>query len=286
MCRREFFPAQPQPDFEHGATQDDASDSDTDDDHHLFRMANIVGLLCQVLALDNVVCEVSQVIAARSMHMNPLLDSSRLAGAAVYVFVASHLVGPPVTIEQICPAIGLSRRTIFDTYRLFYRERETIIDEEVLSLVHRNSERATTGSPPPLAWPRPEYNEGLWEIIAYRLGIEPENTLIEISRRILVSLLGKGYLNPDNNRSNADHVLNIAALSFCVASSLRHVAVSCREVASAIGVSVNDIRTIYALFYPHREDLLEHSRLNSFWINNNLATLIHDLPLELPPTVE
>ena len=283
MCRREFFPAQPRPDFEHGTTQDDASDSDIDDDHRLDRMECIVELLCQVLSLDDVVYEVSQVIAARSMHINALLDSSRLARAAVYVFVASHLLGPPVTIEQICPAIGLSRRTIFDAYRLFYRERGTIIDEELLSLVHRNSERAMTGSPPPLARPRPEYTEGLWEFLAYRLGIEPENTLIEISRPILVSLLGKAYLNPNNDRSDADHVLNIAALSFCVASSLRHVPVSCREVASATGVSVNIIRTTYALFYPHRQDLLEHSRL---WINNNLARLINDLPRELPPTVE
>lgn len=77
------------------------------------------------------------------------------------VFVASHLLDHPVTLEQISRAVGVPRRIIRDTYRLFYPKRETVIDGERLLLLRQDSERSTTESPAPLSWPRPEYTDAI-----------------------------------------------------------------------------------------------------------------------------
>lgn len=116
-------------------------------------------------------------------------------------------------------------------------------------------------------------------MIASELGIEPEAMLIEISRRLFLILVDKTYFD-------AGRVMDIAALSIYPTSCLRLIHVSCGEIASATGSSVGAIRTIYASFYPHRQDLLEHRAVNTAWMDNDFERLLNALPREAPSLIE
>ena len=258
---------------------DDASDFEDSDDgdneqNSLDRLQGNIEFCSRQLDLSPVACRLSILIGRRAFSLDVLRDCSLMAKVVMSIFAASHLIGRPVTLEQISPVVELSRPTILDTYRLFYPEREAVIDSECLLLLGEDPERATTGSLPHLAWPRPEYTDAIWEMVASRFGTEHQTNLIEVSREFFLILVDKAYFDGEN-------VMKIAALSICLASYLRHIRISRREIASVTGVSVDDIRVIYALFYFHRDDLLEHRAVDGTWMDNNFERLVNDLPLEV-----
>ena len=258
---------------------DEYSDDVGSDQDRLDQSASIIERFSQQLHLSPVTCRLSHVIGRRVLDLDGVRYCSRWAKAAMSIFVASRLVDHPVTLERISLAVGVSPRTIRDTYRLFYPERETVIDNECLLLLRQNSERTTTGSPAPLSWPRPEYTDAIWEMVASELDIEPEAMLIETSRRLFQILVDKVYFGDD-------HVMHIAALSIYLASRLRLIHVSCGEIASATGSNVGDIRTIFASFYPYRNELLAHRAVDSAWMDNEFERLLHALPREVPSPIE
>ena len=274
MCRRVFFPAQPRLYPEYGTIADDGSDiEDSDDEQNgLDRLISNIEWSSRQLDLSPEACRLSIVIGRRAFCLDVLRHCSRMEKAAMSVFVASHLVGHPVTPEQISPVVELSRRTIYDTYRQFYPARRAVIDGEFLLLLGKDPEWATTGSLPPLAWPRPEYANVFWEMIAEQLNIMQEHyLLIEISRVLFRNLVDKPYFNAEN-------VLNIIALSIYLASYLNDIPIPLREIASVTGVSLGEVRAIYALFYPHRKGLLEN---RAVWMDDNFERLVDDLPREM-----
>ena len=86
---------------------------------------------------------------------------------------------------------------------------------------------------------------------------------------------------------NAQSSSNVAALSIYLASCLGHTpTTSCGEIALAVGVSESDVRTIYALFYPHRQDLLEHRTVDSVVGDGYYQRLVAYMPREVPQPVE
>lgn len=290
-----FFPARPRPYLEYGITQgdgaDDASDDDTDDDSEeeddddddddqtcLNRLARNTRWSSHRLGLNYAARRLAHLIARRAFHMDELRDCTQWSKAAVPVFVASHLVRHPVSPEQISTVTAITRRAILDTYRLFYPERETVIDRECLFLLREDPRRAAVGSLPSLAWPPPGYTDAFWEIIASRLEIGHGSNVIEVSRQVFTVLVDRPYFD-------AHSVMNIAALSIYLASCLRHSPISCRQIASATGASEGDIRTIYTVFYPHREDLLEN-RTVDIRRTDIFESTLNLLPREVPSHVE
>lgn len=168
VCRHTFFTAQPRPYLEHGIMQDDdASDGDSDDgeddpERHS-RLASNTMWSCHQLELNYAACRLSLLIARFAFRMDSLRDCSQWSIAAVSIFVASHLVRHPVTLEQVSTVMStvmeIPQRTILDTYRLFYPERETAINGECLFLLREDPQRATVGSRPVLVWPSAQFGE-------------------------------------------------------------------------------------------------------------------------------
>lgn len=151
------------------------------------------------LGLNHAARMLSLLTVTRAFHMEALRNYTRGAKAAMSIFVASHLVGHPLTLEQVSMVTETNQRTILDTYRLFYPERETVIDSEFLLLLGHSSQHARTENLPSLAWPPPAYDEELrtdafWETIASRLETEPEHnfTLIEVARELVLKIGAQG----------------------------------------------------------------------------------------------
>lgn len=220
-------------------------------------------------------------IAGRAFHMEVLRGCTGRSIGAVSIFVASHLARQPLNMEQVSTVMQINPRRIRDTYIQFYPERETVIDRESLFLLREDPQRATRGDLPSLAWPPPEYVEewrtdAFWQRVASQLEISPAAILIvvELSRTLMLRLTHRPYLHGHD-------IMEIAALSIYLASFLRDIPLSCEEIASATGVSEDDIRTIYALFYPHRQDLHAHRRVNTIRRIVSLEVLSQELPTRL-----
>ena len=229
-----------------------------------------------MLEVSPAVCQLSMLIGRLSFHFDALRGSSRVARAAMSVFAASHLLGHPVNLDQLARVVNRTRRSICNTYRLFYPERHIVSnDSDFILLLREDSERAGTGSPTPPAWPRPMYADAIWDMMNSHFETEHETILIEVSSGILSVLAEKPYFNDDE-------ILHVVALSIYLASYLRQIPVSCAEISAATEVSVGDLRATYAAFYPYREDLLEYQALASTSIDNSFERLVADLPREIP----
>ena len=238
-------------------------------------MERIDRIIC-LLELSDAVCQLSRFIGGRCYNLEALNGCSEAARAAMTVFAASHLLGQPVTLDQLAGTVVSTRRGIYDAYRLFYPERHIVSnDREFIPLLREGSERAPTRSnPTPPAWPRPMYADAIWEMMRSRFGTENETILIEVSNEILSTLAEKPHFNDDV-------LLHVIALSIYLASYLRQIPVSCAEITAATRVSVGDLRATYAAFYPHRDDL-ESLAFASTWIDNSFLRLLADLPREIP----
>lgn len=269
MCRRVFFPAQPRLYIEYGTIAGDGSGiEDSDDEQN--GLDRLISSIDQ-LDLSPEACRLSIVIGRHAFRLDVLRDCTRMEQAAMSIFVASHLVGHPVTLEQISPVVGLSRRTIYETYRQFYPARRAVVDGEFLLLLGEDPERATTGNLPLLAWPRSEYANAFWEVITERFSIRQEHLVIEVSHVLFHNLVDQSYFTSEN-------VLDITALSIYLASYLNGIPIPLREIGSVMGVSLDEVQVIYALFYPHRKDLLEN---RAVWMDDNFERLVDDLPREM-----
>ena len=213
--------------------------------------------------------------------MDTLRGCTSLAIAAMSIFVASHLVSHPLNTDLVSGFVRIYRHETYNTYRLFYPERATVVDGEFLSLLREGPEPAATESQLPIAWPEPEVADEMWDSIAVELeaNIQPRSVeyfrLIEVSRFIFHILLGTEI-------SAADNGLPLAALSIHLASYLRQVPMSRTQVAAAVGVSESDFNTIYESFYPHREDLLRDLAGDTLWTENDVEELRRRLSQEVP----
>ena len=300
ICRREFFSAQPQPRLEHETAQEDGDGGDHDDaaassalsttsddsgeeddsDIRLSRLLRDTRCFSHRLRLMYAAEYLAQLIAKRMFHMDALLNCRRSHKAAVSNFVAAHLVHHRVTLDQMDALAEFTQGTLLDCYRMFYPERETVINREFLFLLREDPERVTRGDLPALDWPLPDFTGMWWDTIADKLETRTGNGLIQHSRRIFLMLMNQTYFNAESSS-------NVAALSIYLASCLGHTpTTSCGEIASAMGVNESDVRTIYALFYPHRQDLLEHRAVDSVVGDRYYQRLIECLPREVPPPVE
>ena len=299
ICRREFFPATPRPPLEHETAQGDGDGDDDDDDaassalsssddsgeeddseNRLNRLLRDTRRFSHELGLTYAAESLAQLIAKRMFHMDALLDCIRWHEAAVSNFVAAHLVDHPVTLDQISAFTSFTQGTLLDCYRMFYPERETVINREFLFLLREDPERATRGDLPAIDWPLPDFTDSWWNTIACKLETQAGTNLIEHSRTLFLMLMNQTYLNVESSS-------NVAALSIYLASCLGHTpTTSCGEIALAMGVNDADVRPIYALFYPHRQDLLEHRVVDSSVGDNYYQRLIECLPPEVPPPVE
>ena len=303
ICRREFFSAKPRPRLEHetagGIDVDDDRDDDDDDaasrvlssrddsgeeddsETRLDRLLRDTRRFSHRLRLVYAAEYLAQLIAERMFHMDAMLDCRRWHKAAISNFVAANLVHYRVTLDEINAFTNITQGTLLNCYRMFYPERETVINGEVLFLLREDPERATRGDLPALDWPLPDFTGTWWYTIADKLETQTGTDLIEHSRRLFLMLVNQRYLNAESSS-------NVVALSIYLASCLGHTpTTSCEEIASAVGVNESCIRTIYALFYPHRQDLLQHRAVDSVVGNNRYyQRLVACLPREVPPPVE
>ena len=250
------------------------------DSHGLLTMVTEAGEVVRIsrmLELSPAVCQLSNLISTLSSNLDALRDSSIHARAAMCVFAASHLLGHPVTLDQLSQNFYRTRRSISDTYRLFYPERHVVSnDGEFMLLLREGSERAGTGSPTPPAWPEPEYADAIWDMMmTSHSKTAREAILSETYSGIVSTLAVKPYFNDD------DDILPVIALSIYLAYCLRQTSVPCAQISATTGVSLGDLRAAYATFYPHREDLLECRALASSSIDNSFERLLADLPREI-----
>ena len=300
ICRREFFSASPRPRLQF-ETAGGSSDGDGDDDDHaagsassssddggeegdsetrLTRLLRDTRRFSHRLRLVYAAEYLAQLIANRMFDMDALLDCRLWHKAAISNFVAANLVHYRVTLDEISALTNTTQGILLNCYRLFYPERETVINGEFLFLLREDPQRATRGDLPVLDWPSPDFTGGWWYTIADKLETQTGTDLIEHSRRIFLILVNQRYLNSESSSK-------VAALSIYLASCLGHTPpTSCGEIASAVGVNESDVSTIYALFYPHRQDLLEHRAADSVVWERYYQRLMESLPRELPPRVE
>ena len=304
ICRREFFSAKPRPRLEDetaggfgGGDVDDDDDYDDDaasrvlistddsgeDDDSESRLEPLLRdtrRFSHRLRLVYAAESLAQLIANRMFHMDAMRDCRRWHKAAISSFVAANLVHYRVTLDEISAFTNSTEGTLLNCYRMFYPERETVINREVLFLLREDPARATRGDLPALDWPLPDFTGMWWYTIADKLETQTGTDLIQHSRRLFLMLVNQRYLNAESSS-------NVAALSIYLASCLEHTPpTSCGEIASAVGVNESDIRTIYALFYPHGQDLLEYRAIDSIMGDRYYRGLIERLPRELPPPVE
>lgn len=108
-------------------------------------------------------------------------------------------------------------------------------------------------------------------MITERFSIRQEHLVIEVSHVLFRNLVDQSYFTAEN-------VLDITALSIYLASYLNGIPIPLREIASVMGVSLDEVQVIYALFYPHRKDLLEN---RAVWMDDNFERLVDDLPREM-----
>lgn len=247
-------------DIDIGIGDVDNSDDDDNDQDRLDRLTRDTESSSHHLNLNYAARLLSQLIAKRAFHMAALRLCSQRAKVAVAIYVASHLVRRPVTTTQLSAALATPPRTVLATYRLFHPQRASVIDGECLFLLREDPQRARTGELPRLAWPllgdEEEWrSDTFWQGIAGRLGMEIEAAtildLVQVARALVARLEHSAVLG-----ANSD--MEIVALCIFVAACVRDVGVSCGEIAEATGVSEGDIRSVYALFYPHRRVLLEN----------------------------
>ena len=301
ICRREFFSAKPRPrlqfetaggssDGDGGDDDDDAASSapsssddgreDGDSETRLNRLLRDTRRFSHRLRLVYAAEYLSQLIAKCMFDMDALLDCRPWHKAAISNFVAANLVHYRLTLDEISVLTNNTEETLLNCYRMFYPERETVINGEFLFLLREDPGRATRGDLPALDWPLPDFTGTWWYTIADKLETQAGTDLIEHSRRLFLMLVNQRYLNAENSS-------NVAALSIYLASCLGHTPpTSCGEIASAVGVNESDVSTIYELFYPHRQDLLEHRAADSVVWGRYYQRLIECLPRELPPPVE
>lgn len=240
--------------------------------------------LPEQLGLDDTACRVSRVIARRSCDIDTLRDCTFLEIAAMTVFVASHLVNHPLTTEVISGFVGVQRNKMHNTYRLFYPQRTTIIDRECVSILREDPEHVATGSQPRLAWPPPGYADSIWELMGSRIRVVTGTAFSVISRLIEVSRFIFNILL-EKEDPMADNALPVAALSMYLASELNDISLSYQHIARAAGVSEREFHTIYASFYPRREDLLRDLGRHTLWTDNDVERVRRQLRRELPPSI-
>ncbi|KAM0804381.1 hypothetical protein BDR22DRAFT_885641 [Usnea florida] len=307
ICRREFFSAPLRPRLENETARgfgdvDDDDDGGDDDDNaassalsssdgsgegddsetRLDRLLRDTRRLSHRLHLVYAAEYLAQLIAQRMFRMDALLRCRPRHKAAVSNFVAANLVHHHRPLDLIGTLTYIGQETLLNCYRMFYPERETVINGEVLFLLREDPQRAARGDLPVLDWPLPDFTRGWWYMIADRLETQAARTdLIEHSRRLFLILVNQRYLNAQSSS-------NVAALSILLASCLGHTPTrSCGEIASAVGVNESDVRTIYALFYPHRQDLLEHRAVDGVVGDDRYyQRLVARLHREVPPPVE
>ena len=147
---------------------DDSNDDDDDDEDRFARLGRTTKRATRRLGLNYAARMLSLLIAKGTFHMEELRDVSRWARAAMFSFVASQLVGHPLTLAQVSMLLEISQHSILHTYRLFYPRREIVIDGEFLFLLGEDAQRARTGNLPSLAWPSPAYDEEAGEAIIGR----------------------------------------------------------------------------------------------------------------------
>ena len=284
VCRREFFPSRSRPPFIHNIIisrvgDDDAGDVGGDQEA-LQRLLQEIDRVSRRLELNPAVSLLSKLIATLSFPLDALRGSSWRPRAAISVFAASHLLGRAVTTDRIAPAVGLTQRSIYETYGRFYPERRIVSDDrDFIQLVDARSERVWRRSPTPPDWPRPDwprlmYADAISNMMTSYFEPEHEAIFIEVTIGIVSVLAVKPYFNDEE-------ISRVLALSIYLASYLRQTPLSCAEISAATGVSVDDLRALYAVFYPHREDLLE-CRTFASTDNNSFERLVADLPPEIP----
>ena len=303
ICRREFFSAPLRPRLENetaGGFRDDDDGGDDEDnaassalsssddsgegddsETRLDRLLRDTRRFSHRLRLVYAAEYLARIIANHMFHMDAMLDCRRWHKAAIANFVAANLVHYRVTLDEISAFTNIAQETLLNCYRTFYPERETVINEEFLFLLREDPERATRGDLPVLDWPLPDFTGAWWYTIGDKLATQVGTDVIEHSRRLFLMLVNQRYLNAENSS-------NVAALSIYLAYCLGNTPTrSCEEIASAVGVSESDVRTIYALFYPHRQDLLEHRAVDGVVRDDRYyQRLVARLPREVPPHVE
>ena len=102
-----------------GDDDDDTSDDDSDDDENRFsQLGRTTERASRRLGVNYAARMVSLLIAKCTFHMAELRDGSRGARAAMFNFVASHLVWHPLTLGQVSMLREVSQHTILHSYRL------------------------------------------------------------------------------------------------------------------------------------------------------------------------
>ena len=264
MCRRELFPAQPRPHHD----LDDAGVVNLGQPG-LRALEHMFNRLDPLLEISPAVRPLARLICRLSFPLDILHDSDPHDLAGMSVFAASHLLGYPITLDQIAQDPDCTPRGPFNTYRLFFPERDIVINSDFFRLLVQRSEHAQTSNLNPIGWPPPMYADAIGEWMTSHFETEHETILIEVSTGIFAILMVKRYFIEAE-------ILHVMALSIYLASYLKQISVSCAEIRAATRVGLVRFRAIYARFYPHRKDLLEYPAFAS--VGYSFERLLADMP--------
>jgi len=93
--------------------------------------ADLCNRFCNTLDMDQKTTNLAIAIAAKLSETGGLAGRSPLSAASASIYMAGHLLGNPKPAKEIATVVGVSDPTIRGAYKLLWRERETLLDDEI-----------------------------------------------------------------------------------------------------------------------------------------------------------
>ena len=292
MCRREFFPAEVQPDLEDDLVdiQEDEDQVDEEDEGEQRRrdvLQSCCDSYCSKLRLDDSINRIALKIIQNLLHIYPFMeivgdryDQRAIEAIILGIYIASYLgdsLRSPREISRIPDSYGnpytsISSDHIRSLYRVMYSRKNSIIDEEIEEFMTSRH----------VDWPTLYFTEISDDQIECSRDITATNDYCEtycdrlqmtghlrsFSQYIAQSLVRAGFRSFDSPEDRRDVLLwEVAAVSIYIASHLGGQPVSRAAIQNLIGDDDPDIRSSYRLVreYLVEEDLREALHMQISW---------------------
>lgn len=297
-CRAIFFPAQPRPYLEHGVMGSDTLRMAGFPTRNV-ELTHLLNLDLSIVFGDPDLPEDVQSVA-RSMAgylTNYVQTQDHQSMAAASIYMASHLLHHPKTLEEISRVSGVDPDQIRSVYRQGYPSRMQLISVNVLqSIAGDYVEGMLAFLPPPgengsidsKARMRNFYRQhSLYTHHLTRL--ETPTLCLYYSRDLGGLQIMFAALEIIKNETLLQDRLGVrfrpleAAVAVYMATHLLGDPVSYRRIADLVGVREGNIRTAYARLYPVRDQLIKPTMLPHIVVHY-LPRALQALPaLEWPP---
>lgn len=301
ICRRELFPAQPQPNTEDDMMWDqgeeDQEEEDEEEDEQRLRMLEILCQnYCLQLDLDCQTIEIAQIIIQKLLGFYPFSqavsamyerNAIRLVGLAIYI--SSCFTDHPRSPREICRVEDVNGDRIQDScaingddirsfYGMIYERREQLINDRILESLEVRD----------VVWPPYHFHDGTDDQIECRRDLPKISALCangcatlqvssavdDLAQHIVANVVRAGfhtYSYPRFSRYVSDS--EVAAVSIYTASHLIGPPISRVQIQSLLADEDPDIRSIYMIVRQSCKQLVREEFQETFHVKLSSETL-------------